>query len=287
MFRIIFENELGAISMGGGSHPSMNVTDISGFSNPKKELKTAVFASGPGSVTTSARDTARTLTVAGTFRGLPLEVRKIYAILSCEGVLSVYFHRLKLQIKCRCVDGDEFVRISKDGFYRFALQFLADNPYFSDCEETYIPIFSRINKVKSTFTLPCVFTERICRVTAHNSGDIVIYPTVFVHGTPAVKSSAALQSEEHGILITNQTSGAKIHLKHTVQCGETITIDVKNRKIHSDTAGNITNKISDDTVLSSFFLEVGDNVISVDNYDTDTELSAQLSFKNEYRTAVY
>ncbi len=287
MFRIIFENELGALSMGGGSHPSMNVTDISGFSNPKKELKTAVFGSGPGSVTTSARDTARTLTVAGTFRGLPLEVRKIYDILSCEGILSVYFHRLKRQIKCRCVDGDEFTRISKDGFYRFALQFLADSPYFSDCEETYIPIFSRINKVKTTFTLPCVFTERICRVTVHNSGDIAVFPAIFVRGASSAENLAALQSEEHGVLITNQTSGGKIHLKHTVRCGETVTIDVKNRKIRSDIAGNITNKISDDTVLSSFFLGLGDNVISVDNYDTDTELSAQLTFKNEYRTAVY
>ena len=98
MFRITFTNELGKIEMGGGRHPNMNITSVSGFSNPKKEFKTVSFSGQPGMFTTSERELSRTMILAGNFFGTAAELNKIYTVLSKAGILTVYFHLKKREI---------------------------------------------------------------------------------------------------------------------------------------------------------------------------------------------
>lgn len=276
--------------MGGGSHPKMNVTSINGFGNPAKEFQTAAFSGQPGIVTTSCRDTVRTLTVAGTFNGTPREIQKMYKILYADGTLTAYFHMERRQIKCRCVTTEEFER-QGGNLYSFVLQFQADNPYFTDLADTSVYVFQRRDLVHSPFTLPCVFTERTSCVCITNQGDKEVFPVLYI-ANGAVQYSGdltgvAMGSGNSGIKIFNRTTGAFIHLKYTPKTDEQITVDLPHRKILLDANTNLTNFISDDTVLSNFYLAVGENNIEVINYATDTPISAILTFRNEYRTAVY
>ena len=57
-------------------------------------------------------------------------------------------------------------------------------------------------------------------------------------------------------------------------------------KISSNIAGNIINYISDDTVLSDFVLQLGDNRITCENLTGSGNISAIIEYTNNYAMAV-
>ena len=93
-------------------------------------------------------------------------------------------------------------------------------------------------------------------------------------------------NESNQIVITNESTGAKIELDYSPADGEEITIDLALRKITSNKAGNIVNYISDDTVLSEFFLKLGENIITCSNSSGSGSLSAIVEYTNNYVMAV-
>lgn len=283
MFKITFENTFGKIEMGGGSHEKMNVTAISGFGNPSKECKTVSFSGQAGAVTTSVRELSRTLTVAGIFKGSAREVSDMYKILSFDGALKTDFDGDRKKITCRAVSTDGFERMKGSGMYKFALQFQADNPYFTDWEKQVYSIFERKDLVTSPFTLPTVFTKRVNVKTEVNvKSEDVVYPTIVIKN-----DSGAAAGDSFGFKIVNEDTGKQIEILYAVQAGETVTADLSRRIITASESGSITNCISDNTVLSDFYLKPGKNRITVLNYDNSLSISAYLMYDNAYRTAVY
>ncbi len=279
MIRIKFENALGCISMGGGHHETMNITSLSGFGIPPREMTNINFAGQPGTKTIDIKDNQRIITIGGDFQGHPAKIKEMFKVLYKEGTLTCRCGPKNLQIDCFAINNDEFVEQGKSGFYKFVLQFQADNPYFTDTEEKVYPIYKREDMITGRFVLPAVFTKRTTSNSVVVDGDMPIYPIINI--------TATSPSGNYGTFtIKNNTTGSFIVLNHQLKQNEKILVDVPNRKIISNTDGNITNQISDKTVLSDFVLEQGENNISVEKTNADDVFYAEITYKNLYISAV-
>jgi len=164
--------------------------------------------------------------------------------------------------------------------------------FLAKCEifEINIAIFSRADQFPNIsengnwyVELPAIATVRTIRANVINNGEIDVYPIIHIYNTA---NQVALMSGFSGVIITNETTGAKIELDYSPSDGEEIIIDLALRRITSNLAGNIINYISDDTVLSDFILKTGENIISCENLSGLTSLSAIVEYTNNYAMAV-
>lgn len=281
MFMIEYRSKTGSIKFGGGLDAVGNILLISGFEFPPRAFETVNFAGENGSTVIGKSDSARTMTITGTLRGSQYDLERACKVLYEDGALYCIFDKVRRSIKCRCNNMDDFKRLGRSGNNKFTVQFIADYPYFNDFYDTELPLYRQRNLVTDTFTLPCVFTERISEGDVNNTGDKIIYPTIYITDNSDVSAAPG------GVLIENETTGAKIELPYyTMVYGETITIDLGRRRLTSSVNGNITNELGDSTPdLSRFFLEVGINHLSFTN-STGQVLSAVIKYNPEYYTAV-
>ena len=281
MFQLEYKSKAGSIKFGNSIGAIGNILSMSGFEFPPRSFETINFAGENGSTVIGQSDSARTLTISGTLRGSQTDMERACRILYQEGELWCLFGQQRRKIKCRCKNMDDFERIGRSGNNKFTLQLVADYPYFNDFYDTELPLYRQRNLVTETFTLPCVFTERISEGDINNMGDKIIYPTIYITDNSSVSASSG------GVLIVNETTGAMIELPDYVMTyGETITIDLGRRKITSSIAGDITNSLGDSTPdLSKFFLEVGINHLTFTN-ETGQVLTARIRYNPEYFTAV-
>ncbi len=272
---IVYKNERGQISFDGSG--SKNESDAGligceGFGLPTPEYKHIEFAAENGVTETGKKDAARTITLSGDIQS---DIRSyINRVFHMPGELFVG----NKKIKCKCIRPPEF---SPRGgkIFAFAVQLQADYPYFTDAVQTKIPIYGLTNLVTDTFELPCVFTKRVSRGNVKNTGEKYVYPVIVITGTGA-------SSETSGsITITNHTLNASVVINHVLSDGEVITLDFATRKIKSSVSGNVTNLISDDTDLSKFYFEVGDNDIEFCTTAQTQTLRAAAKYYNEYYSA--
>lgn len=280
MYQIEYKSKNGSVVLGGGKSALFNITSVSGLELPPREYTTIEFAGENGTTVTGKKDIARTITIAGTLCGSQKDIEKACKVFYEDGELLCIFNNVRKKISCRMKTLDDFVRYGKSGLHSFAVQFVSDYPYFTDLYEHTAPIYSRRNLVTTEFTLPCVFTERITGGNLRNTGDKFVYPKIAIVCEGAGASSSAT------LEIVNATNGGYIGIEYAMSDGETIEIDIATRKITSSLKGNITNYITNDTDLSKFYLDVGDNEISFENSDTTQIITASAEFNPEYLTAV-
>ena len=266
--------------MGGGDGAELiNVTALSGFGLPAKDYKTVEFAGENGSTLIGERDMARVITISATVRGERRERTKINKVFHESGELYCIFDDVRRKISCRVTAQPEFVRCGKSNLYTFTVQLQADYPYFTEFNQRTIALYSQRNLVTDTFTLPCVFTERISRKIIYNNGDKYVYPKLII-------TNVGSTSDETGkITIENHTTGAKITVEYTPSNGEIITVDTSMRRLYSNISGSITNNISDDTDLSSFYFDIGENDIEFKNTAQGQVLNAVAVFSPEFYSA--
>lgn len=286
MLKIIYRNEYGEIQIGGSllSGLPLNATAIEGLKPPGAEFQTKVFANHPGLLTIAKRDIQRTITISGAFHGDSRDVQKMYSVLYRPGTLFFDFPTGKKKIQARYMESDGFKKEGKGDLYTFVLQFQADYPYFADAEQNVAYVFKRMDLISQVFELPCVFTERTTVADIEIKGEKDIYPVIYISNG---LDEAAMLSEDAGILIENQTTGAKIDFAYTPEVGEIVTIDLPNRKITNNKGENLTNFISDDTVLSDFVLKPGENRVNAYNRNAGCAISVSVAYYNEYVSAVY
>lgn len=279
MFRIEYISKNGKITLGGGNNPLMNVTAISGFELPPRDYATVEFAGENGTTLTGKKDMARTMTISGILKGGQRQIEHACKVLYEPGDLYCTFGRQERKIACRCTVLEDFVRYGKSGLNQFAIQLVADYPYYRDFKDTETSLYSLKNLVTTTFTLPCVFTTRLSEADIVNKGDKEVYPTLIIENMGAAGSSGGLE-------IQNTTTGAVIKLDYNTLNGEVITVDLARRRVSSSAGGYITNTISNDTDLSKFYLTVGDNHLVFVNKDPGQKVNAKAVFSPEYLTAV-
>lgn len=94
-------------------------------------------------------------------------------------------------------------------------------------------------------------------------------------------------TDNGGISIQNLTTNQHIKLNTQTLLGEVIKIDIPRRKVISSLRGDVIKVISDDTFLSDFWLDVGNNIIKLTNFNTNEVISAVCEYTNKYIEAVY
>lgn len=277
MFQIQYKSDGGCITLGGGNNPLFNVTSLSGFEMPPREFKTVTFAGENGITTIGKRDTARTLTIAGDLWGGQDDILRAIKAFYYDGeLICIFGSNMRRKISVKCSTLEDFKRYAKSGISSFAVQFIADYPYFTDMYKTTVPIYSLKNLVTDTFTLPCVFTERKSSADILNRGDKYVYPTIIMKNTGTATSGGG------GIIIKNDRTGAQISLPdYITEENEVITTELAERKITSSIHGNITPEIGDNTNMAEFYLEPGVNHLSLVN-NSGQFINTVAVFSNEY-----
>ena len=279
-FKITFENEIGKIDICGGSGGFIKCLAVEGLGIPQKEFNAVVYTNESGQRTQNARDLPRTITISGDLIGGQYELSYLNKVLYLEGILTFYLGKKVRCIKARCSQFGDPTRYG-ERIKNCVMQFTCDKPEFSDYVKTVMILFKRYNTFEDEFTLPCVFTGRVSEAVVHNAGDLKAEPVI------KIKNLTDTTTLTPGVIVTNHTTGQHIMLNHTIKNGEEIVIDVSDRKVTSNTDGNIITSISDDTFLDDFWIDIGENNISVKKLDGDQDLLVTLEYSNLYVEAVY
>ncbi|MBE7022724.1 MAG: phage tail family protein [Ruminococcaceae bacterium] len=279
---LLYENDLGVLEFGGRQ---LYLRSVSGLGMPKRENTVVTYANQPGQILVAERDAARVITLScDVVRGddVARELRRMLRVLQHPGRLTVSVGGMQRVIRCRCSEVDEPVRHGRD-IRSVVLQLTCDNPYFTDRTPETETLFSHTDLIEDSFTLPCIFTERINRRIVSNQGDFRTEPVFTIYNAP---NEAALLAEAVGVELLNHTTGQRLMLEYAIGAGETVTVDIPNRRIVSSTAGNIVAVLSADSYLSDFYLVPGPNDLEAVNYNTGENISVSLSYDNLYIEAV-
>ncbi len=289
IFRIVLENEYGSFEIGGGSHENARLQAIEGIGVPAKEQKTIVFEGQPGKTLKQSRDLERTITMLFDFLGDERTVCKLYKIIYHPVTLYFYLSNgERRKITGHCTQSTDISKIIYHKWQSIALQFTCMDPYFYDFYETEKAISKNEDQWPNMnengewqIEIPSVATKRSNEASIYNYGDVDIYPVITLqsHDTAVV----ALAETETKIILNNLTTGKSITFNYVISSGELITIDLPKRMIISSKNGDITNCISDDTVLGDFYLQMCNNDMSI---NADGDIFAVATFFNKYISVV-
>ena len=283
MSQLVFQNEEGTICIGGGAKNAWRMTDISGLGMAPKTFQTAILSSQAGQRTISERKGARVITVAGDVHSgeMPLaaHLSKAIRIFDKPGWLSVRAGAKSRRIWARCTAFELGKRI---GPYReFQLQFYCDSPYFEESGKNTIALFEREKMLKDTFSFPCVMSSRISKGTVINGGDVEAEPVFEIYF-----GVLGDEGETGNLELLNRSNGQRLSISHTAEGGETLTVDIPNRKIYNQNGENLISTLSDDSFLSSFVLDKGKNEVEVINH-ASRGICVVCRFSSKYLEAAY
>lgn len=280
--KIEFKNSLGAIVLSGGHSYGRNtcyIAEVSGLGLAPLSVTATSFSGMDGAKTESKKLSQRKINIAIDIPRRSYDYDVFYGnllrVLSANGELFVYSKRKKRRIEAFVSNISEGK--SQGDFKRIVITFTCDSPYFTDFEKINVPLLTKSKYLETTFTLPCVFSERISRASVINSGDITAEPIItFKNGVDGTYDAGGY------LVLNNETTGQFVTLNYYPAPGETVTIDISNRTITSDSGANLINFISDETDLSEFWLALGENVVSAESNVTNNRVLVECSFYNRY-----
>ena len=165
MFRIIFYNDKGSITFGGGASGSnWRIIEADGLGLSGKSYKSCVFENYVGQETVSVRVNARTITLKGDFfmaENYKSEYKAALAVLDNEGTLEIRQEDGNRRIRAYCT---QFLpQLRKGNYIPFTVQFICDEPYFESAQAYELPIFKVIPRLSRDFVFPGMFSERVTR----------------------------------------------------------------------------------------------------------------------------
>ena len=244
-----------------------------------------MFEGQPGRATVDVRDDTRTITMAFDFYADANEVKKLYGIISQEVEMQFFVRSYRRKIKGRLTSATDASGIIYGRWYRITLQFICDEPYFHDMTDTESGISAIVDKLPNYnesgewyIKLPTVASERRSRTIVVNSGDIKVYPTIKLVNNKLNADAP----DEFGLILTNHTTSASIRFDYNMFPDEEIVIDLAKRKITSSESGNITNSLSDDSFLYSFYLGEGENDIEFTSLNSNDNIVVTALHNNKY-----
>lgn len=285
--QIILKNEYGEMKIGRNGEAKL--LKINGLGLPEKETQTINFSGQPGQTTVAVRDRPRTITMSIDFYGNADAALRLYRILYHEVEITILSGTIRRKIKGRCISQTDIESIIFHNMYKTTVQFICDDPYFHDVFDTEISINVREDKFPNLLengawyiNLPAVSTQRTNIAGVLNRGGVNVYPVIKIYNN-TLDSTTGTSS---GVEIKNNTTGAIIEIVRDMKPGENITVDLPNRTIFSSIDGSIINYISDNTVLSSFYLIPGNNNVEINNKNTLQETTSVIVYNNNYEAAI-
>lgn len=276
--QLIYENELGRISLGGGSDNTFNIIEISGLSFPETNANTVRFSGVPGQTVVSVDVLERTITISGDIKDKTgMMVQKAATVFSKSGILYVASNSRKRRIASRCTS---FNPEKRKGIYvPFTLQLVCDSPYFEDISQTSESVLKKEKLLSSPFILPAMLSKRVTQARIINRGTCENEPVFEI----TCNEDAACPD---GIVIKNLTTGKEITLLTDVLKNEIITVDIFKRKISSNIRGNLLGTLSQNSILSNIYLAVGINDIWANAENEPELLSIVCKYRNNYVEAL-
>lgn len=279
MFEIVFYNDKGSVTFGGGrSESNWRVIETDGLGLSGKSYTSCIFENSIGQETVNVHINARTITLNGDFfmtENYKSEYKAALTTLDKDGILEVRSVDGNLRIKAYCT---QFLPLPKKGEYLpFTVQFVCDEPYFESSEAYEVPIFKTIPRLNSEFVFPDMFSERITRRNIFISSNAETEPVIIINS--GRNPSGCLH-------IKNHTSGESLTINYEPLSDEFITVDVKNRKIFNQNGENLLSYLADDSFFDGFHLYPGDNDIEVTIGTANTELEVFLRYNERFLEAV-
>lgn len=278
---IKYRNSLGTIEMCGDRGKEIRVTSLEGMGPAEKEYDVAIFSGYDGQETISSRALPRYITIGMEFfsRNQAELVKNTLKILSQPGYLIIEDGNFSRRIFCNQIKAPAPERILRGQISTLVVQFICDNPYFEDGQESGTSLYRRTKNLFGKFSLPRVFGETATGETINNVGVFPIEPII------AINCLKKLDKEET-VIIANKTTGKSIKFTYAPKGNDEIIIDIKNRTIISNTLGNLINNLSDDSFLGDFVLVLGKNDISVSVGNVSSGFAVECRFSNLYDEAV-
>ena len=276
--RLVYENERGKIVMNGGGKNGFNITQIRGISLPESDVEAVRYPYMAGQVVTRVTPMERVITISADVRDdNKRELSRALNVFSAPGTIAITSCGKTKKIKVRCVSFEP--NKSKGAYTPFTVQFCADSPYFEDVYDTKTNITNREGKLASSFVLGCIFSERLLKNLVVNHGDVGVEPVFEISSVDGAECP-------QGIYIKNNKNGNGVLLNTDVLAGETITVDIKNRKITSNKRGNLISCLAQDTAISRFLIDVGVAEIEILTPEISGMLSVVCKYNNSYMSAV-
>ncbi|MBE7041639.1 MAG: hypothetical protein E7400_06710 [Ruminococcaceae bacterium] len=285
---VFYENKQGRIHFkgGGSAKNGFYIKEISGLGLPEKECNVAVYVNQAGQKVISERDIERMITLSidvCSANQVQIEERRLFQVLHLPGVLTLMEGPMHRRIDCRCTGVEELQRKGRH-IRSLILQFTCDYPYFTDGEVQEHVLFLRRDLISGNFVLPCVFTERVSRVSVVNHGTISVEPVIHIVSVGSENEEAALG--DSSITVVNHTTGQQLTLQYRPEPGETVTVDIPARSIVSDKLGSIPEVLSSGSFLSAFYLTAGVNDVEVISHNAGEGLTLSLLYSSQYIEAV-
>ena len=300
MSHIIFENDIGTLSFSGDRSASLAISEIIGLGTPEKNYQTRNYIGFDGQSTISSQFLPRTITMAfDIVSGDVSEISsKIYRVFSRGGTLYVDFKNGTRRIEVNQITVDSFTPHGTT-LRSFVVQFVCDNPYFSDDIPVLKPCYETVKNIKYdtesqswNLSTPIVWGTNNNDVILVNSGDSRVYPTLTVHSFGNADNDNGIE-----LIRVNPHNPEEVlqrfAITHQLSDGEVITFcfnqrsDLNRRYIKSSLGTNLLNTRTEDSSLADFFLEPGENRIILNNLSTGNILSASISYDNQYVEGVY
>ena len=279
MFRMIFYNDKGSVTFGGGaSESNWRIIEAEGLGLSGKSYKSCVYEDSIGQETVDVAVNARTITLKGDFfmgENYRQEYKAALSVFDSEGTLELAEQEGDLRIKAYCT---QFLPLLRKGNYiPFTIQFVCDKPYFESAEAYEIPIYRVVPMLNSSFTFPGVFSTRLTGRNVFISSDAETEPTIIIQA--GANPGGYLE-------IMNRTSGESLNINYEPLSEEFITVDVKNRKIYNQNGDSLLHYLADDSFFDGFHLYPGDNDIEVRIGDSNEELKVFLRYNENFLEAV-
>ncbi|MBR2916389.1 MAG: phage tail family protein [Clostridia bacterium] len=299
MSYIVYKNDLGEITFSGGLS-DFSIREIVGLGTPEKSYKTREYLDFSGQKTLSSHFLPRTITMSFDISGKDTSAltAKLYKVLSEEGTLYTYFDTSCRRIIVNQVFVESFTKNSSRS-RSFVAQFICDNPYFFDTQTVSLPCYETVKNIKYdqdsgkwNLDTPTIWGAKNNNLLLLNTGDTRAYPTFKIHSLGSSDSANGIE-----LLRVKPNSPTEIiqrfALAYPLTDGETLTIsfdphsDLDRRYLKSSLGVNLLPFRDEDSSLSDFYLEPGENRIILNNLSTGNILSASLSYENQYIEGVY
>ena len=207
---VSYKNNVGTIVMGGDERHDIRITTIEGLGLCGREYSVATYSGYDGQETLSDRALPRTITMAVEIccNDAVLKLKSMLGVLNQSGTLFVKEGSVCRRIYCNQVTTAEGERILKGRIIKLVLQFVCDNPYFEDEEDTDVALYDRRKLLQSPFSLPSMFGQIILGTEIIISGHRNVEPIITLR-CPSGSDAGSY------IFIKNESTGATIHLEYS------------------------------------------------------------------------
>lgn len=272
MTKLNFENPLANVTMFGGGDYPVRLTQLEGLEFVPKSYHTVKYSLCDGVDTISQVHDVRTITGNGDiFVTSERQVSELCDVFAEPGTLSVTRGNVTRKIAYK--PGEFEINRKSRHLFVFTFQIICDSPCFEAITRHKASIFERKNMVFGNVELPIVFTERKTRVNHKNKGHKRIEPLITVK---FIGDASGLVQD--GFIIKNHTTGQEIKFLSQVKNFGSVIFDISQRKVLSESGENLEKYLAQETYLSDFWVDAGQNDLEFINLNTNENVYAELSY---------